>query len=59
EDSFGNSGTQADAYGVAVLGVGLVVNSISIRPEMAIPVGLTGADPALGITIGYNFGGKR
>ena len=59
EDDAGNSGTQSDAYGVAEIGVGLVFNSISIRPEVAIPVGLTGADPALGLTIGINFGGRR
>jgi hypothetical protein len=58
-DSFGNSSTQSDAYAVASLGVGLVFNSISIRPDVGIPLGLTGADPTVGLTVGFNFGGKR
>jgi hypothetical protein len=55
EDSF-NSSTESDAYAVAQLGVGLVLNSLSIRPEVSIPLGLEGADPVLGVTVGFNFG---
>jgi hypothetical protein len=58
-DAFGNSSTQSDAYGQANLGVGLIINSVSIRPDIAIPVGLTGADPVVGLTVGFNFGRKR
>jgi len=53
----GLTGEGSDAYGVAQLGVGLVLNqSISIRPSVAIPLGLTGSDPSFGVTVGFNFG---
>jgi len=55
EDSF-NSSTESDAYAVAQLGVGLVLNSLSIRPDVSIPLGLEGADPVVGVTVGFNFG---
>jgi hypothetical protein len=55
EDAF-NSSTQSDAYAVAHLGLGLVVNSLSIRPDVSIPLGLDGANPVLGVTVGFNFG---
>jgi hypothetical protein len=55
EDSF-NSSTESDAYAVAHLGVGLVLNSLSIRPDVSIPLGLEGANPAVGVTVGFNFG---
>ena len=55
EDSF-NSSTESDAYAVAHLGVGLVLNTLSIRPDVSIPLGLEGADPAVGLTVGFNFG---
>jgi hypothetical protein len=55
----GASGSSSDAYGVAHLGVGLVFNTVSLRPSVEIPVGLQGADPVLGLTVGLNFGGKR
>jgi hypothetical protein len=58
QDAF-TSGSSSDAYGVAHMGVGLVFNSVSLRPSLDIPVGLEGADPALGLTVGLNFGGKR
>jgi hypothetical protein len=51
------SGEGSDAYGVAQLGLGLVVNqTIAIRPSVAIPLGLTGSDPSFGVTVGFNFG---
>jgi hypothetical protein len=47
----------SDAYGVAQIGVGLVINqSVSVRPSVAIPVGLTGSDASFGLTVGFNFG---
>jgi hypothetical protein len=55
----GASGSNSEAYGVAHMGVGLVFNTVSLRPSLDIPVGLEGADPALGLTVGFNFGGKR
>ena len=53
------SGTSSDAYGVAHMGIGLVFNSVSLRPSVDIPVGLEGSDPALGLTLGLNFGRKQ
>jgi hypothetical protein len=58
EDAF-NSGSASDGYGVGHLGVGLIFNSISVRPGVEIPLGLEGADPVLGLTVGLNFGSKR
>jgi hypothetical protein len=50
----------SDSYGLAQVGVGLVLNSnISVRPSVDIPLGLDGADPTFGITLGYNFGGSH
>jgi hypothetical protein len=51
-----NSATGSDAYGVATAAVGVVLNSVTIRPEISYPVGLTGADPTLGLSVGFNFG---
>jgi hypothetical protein len=59
EDDFGNSATGSDAYGVGQLGLGLIFNSVSVRPGVAIPLGLTGADPVFELTVGVNFGGNR
>jgi hypothetical protein len=52
----GISGEGSDTHGIASLGVGLIFNNISVRPNVVIPVGLDGADPTLGLTVGYNFG---
>jgi hypothetical protein len=50
----------SDSYGVAQLGVGLVLNqNISVRPSVDIPLGLEGSDPTFGLTLGYNFGSSR
>lgn len=49
-------GEGSDTHGIANLGVGLIFNNISVRPNVVIPVGLDGADPTLGLTLGYNFG---
>jgi hypothetical protein len=50
----------SDSYGLAQVGVGLVLNSnISVRPSVDIPLGLNGADPTFGITLGYNFGNSH
>jgi hypothetical protein len=48
----------SETYGLARLGVGLVVNQqISIRPTIDIPLGRDFSnDPTFGITVGYNFG---
>jgi hypothetical protein len=58
KDSVGTSlGSASDSYGLAQLGVGLVMNqNISIRPSVDIPLGLTGSSASFGLTLGYNFG---
>ena len=44
------------SYGLAQLGVGLVMNqNISIRPSIDIPL-KSGYDTRFGVTLGYNFG---
>ena len=59
-DSVGTSlGSASDSYGLAQLGIGLVMNqNISIRPSVDIPLGLTGSNARFGMTLGYNFGSK-
>jgi hypothetical protein len=50
----------SDTYGLATLGLGLVVNQqISFRPSVDIPLGLDNSDATFGITVGYNFGSTR
>jgi hypothetical protein len=51
-------GSLSDSYGLAQLGVGLVMNqNISIRPSIDIPL-KSGYDTRFGVTLGYNFGSK-
>jgi hypothetical protein len=60
DTGLGISGEASDAYGLAQVGVGLVFNSnITVRPGVAIPLGLNGSDPTFGLTVGFNFGPKR
>lgn len=50
----------AETYGLAQLHVGVVVNqNLSIRPGVEIPLGLEGGAAALGLTVGYRFGGRH
>jgi hypothetical protein len=55
----GISGEGSDTHGIANLGIGLIFNNISVRPNVVIPVGLDGVDPTLGLTVGFNFGRGR
>jgi hypothetical protein len=59
KDSSGTSlGSASASYGLAQLGVGLVMNeNISIRPSIDIPL-KSGYDTRFGVTLGYNFGSK-
>jgi hypothetical protein len=59
KDSSGTSlGSASTSYGMAQLGVGLVMNqNISIRPSVDIPL-KSGYDTRFGVTLGYNFGSK-
>jgi hypothetical protein len=59
DDAGASLGSVSDSYGLAQIGVGLVMNqNISIRPSVDIPLGLTGSDARFGVTLGYNFGSK-
>jgi hypothetical protein len=55
----GVTGEGSDTHGIANLGVGLIFNNISVRPNVSVPLGLTGADATLGLTLGFNFGRGR
>jgi hypothetical protein len=59
KDSTGTSlGSASISYGLAQLGVGLVMNqNISIRPSVDIPL-KSGVGTQFGVTLGYNFGSK-
>ena len=46
-------------YGVFTLGAGFVVNhTVTIQPAASFPVGLDGAKPTYGISVGFNFGSR-
>jgi hypothetical protein len=50
----------SDRYALAEVGVGILLNSnISVRPNVAIPLGLQGGEPVFGLTLGYSFGLSR
>jgi hypothetical protein len=59
KDSLGVSRPSVSgSYGLAQLGVGLVMNqNISIRPSVDIPL-KSGYSTGFGVTLGYNFGSK-
>jgi hypothetical protein len=59
KDSSGTSlGSVSGSYGLAQLGLGLVMNqNISIRPSVDLPL-KSGYDTRFGVTVGYNFGSK-
>jgi hypothetical protein len=47
----------SDRYVLAQAGVGILLNSnISVRPNVEIPLGLDGGEPAFGLTLSYQFG---
>ena len=47
----------ADHFALARLGVGFIFkSSLSLRPYLDLPLGIEGSEPALGLTLGYNFG---
>jgi len=59
DDAGASLGSASESYGLAQLGVGLVMNqNISIRPSVDIPLGLDGSSARFGMTLGYNFGSK-
>jgi hypothetical protein len=58
DDAGASLGSASTSYGLAQLGVGLVMNqNISIRPSVDIPL-KSGYDTRFGLTLGYNFGSK-
>ena len=49
-----------ETYGFAHFQVGFVVNqNLSIRPGLEIPLGLEGGNAAVGLSVGYHFGGRH
>lgn len=49
----------SDTYGVASLGAGFVFNkTITIRPSVAIPVGVEDGKASFAIALGFNFGAQ-
>jgi hypothetical protein len=58
DDAGASLGSLSDSYGLAQLGLGLVMNqNISIRPSLDLPL-KSGYDTRFGVTLGYNFGSK-
>jgi hypothetical protein len=50
----------SDHYALARVGVGFAVRSnFSIRPQLDLPLATDGGEPAIGLTVGYNFGKRR
>jgi hypothetical protein len=48
---------ETEDYGVVTLAAGLVFNQrVTLRPNMAFPVGLDDSDPTFGVAIAFNFG---
>ena len=57
--SFG-SGSESETYGIITLGLGFLMNeTFSLKPFVAIPVGLEDADSRLGISLTIGLGGSR
>ena len=55
----GLSESLSQNYGVFTLGAGFVVNhTVTIQPAASFPVGLDGAKPSYGISVGFNFGSR-
>jgi hypothetical protein len=49
-----------DAYALAQIGMGLVFKStLSLRPSVDLPLGLSGGEPSVGLTVGYSLGKRR
>ncbi len=56
---FGTSGAIVSTthYGILELGVGLVIDrSITLRPNVSVPFGITGGPTTVGVALGFNFG---
>lgn len=56
---FGSAST-SDSYGVAGLGLGLLLNQrVTLRPSVDIPVGLDGAKPVFNFGVGFQVGSRQ
>lgn len=54
------SASASDSYGIADLGIGLLLNQrISLRPSVALPVGLDGANPIFNFAVGFQVGSRQ
>jgi hypothetical protein len=47
----------SNSYAIAQLHLGIILRrNLSLRPSVEVPIGIEGSDPAIGLTLGYNFG---
>ena len=51
--------SRTEFFGLLGLGVGIVLNRITLNPGVGIPVGLEGAPISFGAAVGWNFGPGR
>lgn len=59
-DVFGGTFDGDDTYGMAGIGLGVLLNSqLSIRPSVSMPFGVEDAKPIYGIGVTLNYGGRR
>ena len=55
----GFSESDSENYGVLSIGAGFVMNhTVTLRPTASFPVGLEGAKPSFGLSLGFNFGSR-
>jgi hypothetical protein len=55
----GFDASASENYGVLSMGAGFVMNhTVTLRPTASFPVGLEGAKPSFGLSLGFNFGSR-
>ena len=56
---FGST-SASDSYGVAGLGLGLLLNQrITLRPSVSLPVGIEGSNPIFNFAVGFQVGSRQ
>ena len=54
------SESASDSYGVAGLGIGLLLNQrIALRPSVSFPVGVDGSNPIFNFAVGFQVGSRQ
>jgi hypothetical protein len=54
------SESASDSFGVAQLGMGLLMNQrITLRPSVSIPVGIEGSNPIFNFAVGFQVGSRQ